>query len=284
MTTVNKYRVRCLTDNKYEEVWAEQEPTVCPINTVHTIDTTLTTIIDTVKEDLPLSDLEGQPLAVHPSYKPQIFGSTTYAVWTGSGDDVISNPNVIGEGDLLHFNMITGTATEIKDIKFSPDFGRVWIHEAYLKFTNGGDGDHIEADVVATATILQTAANLDLELSGDFIKGSAGGPGTGTHGWAASPVLIPRTFSNDGDWDYDGVTLTPNNTGTGGFNIKIVDTVIHRYVNKIPTQGNCPYFSMSSDETTELLLGYYLRVKCHNVSNTNWEASVIAEIYRERTI
>lgn len=231
----------------------------------------------------PLSDLPGEPLAVHPSYKPKVDG-TTYAVWTGAGDDVVSDPHVIGDGELLHFNMTNGGGDVQKDIKFSTDFGRVWIHEAYLKFTDGGEGDYITADVMASATALQTSVNLDLEIANNCVKLAAGGPGTGTHGFAGTPTLVPREFSMDGDWDFDGVNLTPNLGGTGQYNICDIDQSVHRYVNKIPIYGTCPYFSMSSDETAELLPGYFLRVNCHNASDSNWHISVIMEIYREKTV
>ena len=232
---------------------------------------------------LPKSDLEGDSLAVHPSYKPRIADGTTYAVWTGAGDDVVNH--VLGEGELLHFDMVVDEATKVKDIKFDhANFGRVWIHEAYLKFANAGEGDFVTADVMATATVIQTSVNLDLILNGDLIEYAPGGPGTGTHGFGGSPTLIPRTFSQDGDWDFDGANLTPNFGGTGGYRISTVDTSVHRYVNKIPLFGECPYFSMSSDETAELLPGYFLRATVTNGSNTAWHLSIIMEIYRERTV
>ena len=40
------FKVWCITDNKYESVWDYVEPTVCPIDPTHAIDTTLTTIIE----------------------------------------------------------------------------------------------------------------------------------------------------------------------------------------------------------------------------------------------
>lgn len=46
-TTVNKYRVFCTTDAKFEYIWAETEPTTCPTNTTHTINSTKTSIVDT---------------------------------------------------------------------------------------------------------------------------------------------------------------------------------------------------------------------------------------------
>jgi hypothetical protein len=46
MATINKYRVYCVTDTKYEEIWMEEEPTTCPIDTAHSIDGSLTTIVE----------------------------------------------------------------------------------------------------------------------------------------------------------------------------------------------------------------------------------------------
>jgi len=53
MTTLYKYRVKCLNDNR-DEFWYLPEdapvPTTCPINTAHQIDTTQTTIVDTIDD------------------------------------------------------------------------------------------------------------------------------------------------------------------------------------------------------------------------------------------
>lgn len=232
----------------------------------------------------PVSDLDNQKLAVHTSYKPRVPGITTYAVWTGAGDDIAGGN--LGDGDLLHFDMTAGNPITSKDIKFDhASFGRIWLHEAYMKFTGAGDGDFITSNIMAEATTLQTSLNLDLVIDGDDIKFAPGGPGTGTHGFAANPVLIPRSFSNDGDWDYDGTNLTPNVAGTGKYKIKTVETPVHRFVNKIPCYGDCAsYFSMTSDETAELNPGYFIRAEVHNNSNGNWHLSVMLEIYRERTV
>jgi hypothetical protein len=238
-----------------------------------------------VGEKLPLSDLDGKKLAVHTSYKPALDGIQTYAVWTGCGDDIAASPDGIGDGDLLHFDAVVDTASQIKEVKFDPVAGRVWIHEAYLKFEGGGEGDYISAEVIAEASVLQTSVNLDLVLTGDDVSYAPGGAGTGTHGFAGTPVLVPRTFAKDGDWDYDGATLTPNMGGTGGFKIRQVESIVHKYINKIACYGSCQtYFSMSSDETAEVPAGYFIRVKATNGSNTAWHASVIMEIYRERTV
>lgn len=51
MTTIYKYRVYCVTDNRFEYLWSESEPTKCPINTAHTIDRSKTSIIATKSDD-----------------------------------------------------------------------------------------------------------------------------------------------------------------------------------------------------------------------------------------
>lgn len=47
---VSKYRVKCVTDDTYEYVWAEESPTVCPVNAAHTIDIALTSVVDRVSK------------------------------------------------------------------------------------------------------------------------------------------------------------------------------------------------------------------------------------------
>lgn len=250
-----------------------------------------------IGETMPYSrHLEGK-LAVHSSSKPEPPGSATYAVWAGAGDDITQAEaaDSIGTGDLLVFNMnydagFAGPGTNIvtKDVKFDPRHGRVWIHEAYLKFENGGLPDYLTSDIMAPATPLQQAVNLDLVVDGDgWVTFAPGGVGTGTHGFGGNPSLLPRTYSQDGDWDWDGANLTPNLTQTGGYRINSNEMSVHRYFNKIPLYGSSTtYFTMSSEETAELPvnLGYFIRIKVYNDSNSDWKLSAIIEIYRERTV
>jgi hypothetical protein len=58
MTTVNKYRIKCLTDSKFEYVWATEEPTACPVNSQHSIDQSATVIVDSVTETIQKVDIE----------------------------------------------------------------------------------------------------------------------------------------------------------------------------------------------------------------------------------
>lgn len=234
----------------------------------------------------------GKKLEVHSTFKPDKVDpdSTIYATWIAAGDRVDGSPSdgEIAEGDVLEFDNKTGTPSVTKNIKFHPDNGKVWLHEGYLRFEGGSIGDYIDATIVAEATPLQTSVNLDLVLNGDFVEYAPGGPGTGTHGFAdATKIqLLPRTLAKDGAWNFDGVNLTPSlgSPKTGLYNISHVEKTVHQFFAKIPCAGSCPtYFSMSSNDTTELLPNYMLRVTTHNNSNTDWIASVIVEAYRERT-
>lgn len=233
---------------------------------------------------LPISDMDGKKLAVHVSYKPNT-DIPNYATWTGAGDD-INDSSQVGNGEVLDFYMQSDKDVVSKEMHFHPAHGRVWIHEGYLKFIDGGIGDHLCADIVAKETPLQQAVSLDLIVEDNWIKYSPSGPGTGTHGFANPNqiVLLPRDFSKDGNWDYDGANLTPNFQNQGLFKISSIERAVHRYINKIPCFGSCAtYFSMTSDETAELPKNYFIRVSCHNVSRSAWHASVLVEMYRERT-
>jgi len=242
-----------------------------------------------IGDTLPLSAL-GNKLAVHSSTKPELSDIATYSVWTGAGDDdTLSESLSLGGGELLNFSMAFdagGAHDVIKDVKFDPRHGRIWIHEAYVKFENGGIPDYMGAAIFAPATVVQTSTNLDLVIANNFISYAPGGAGTGTHGWGGNPILIPVSYKLNGEWDYDGVNLTPNASTTGAYRIADIEHEVHRYFNKIPLNGtSSTYFTMTSDETAELVAssGYFVRITVRNESNSAWSASVIMEIYRERT-
>lgn len=236
---------------------------------------------------VPVSELpittDTNKLAVQHSAKPLIPNKVTYVVWTGAGDDL--DTHQLSAGPLLSVFLEPGISEKSVDVKFDPVHGRVWLNEGYLRFQDAGVGDYVSAYIMAPPTQLQQLANLDLIVDEEnCVKYSPGGPGTGTHGFAATPVLLPRSYSNDGDWDYDGTNLLPNFTRTGQYRMSTNEKAVHKYFNKIPLVGSCPnYFSMASDDTAELIHPYFVRITFHNVSNTTWNAQVIMEIFRERT-
>lgn len=246
--------------------------------------------------ELPFSEIDGNKLAVHPSYKPHVDGITTYAVWGGAGDELDGSLDLvdggeIGGGPILHLGCGTADTEVTKVAKFHTDNGRIWLHEAYVKFDDGPEGAYISGGIVAMATPLQDQANLDLIITDHVISYAPGGAGTGTHGFADADkiVLVPRSFSHDGEWNYDPLgtpPLTPA-AGDGEYRMYDEDTMVHRFVNRIACRGSSPYFSITSDETTELPKHYFVQVSAKKEDNSafgvDWHASVVLEIYRERT-
>jgi len=53
---VNKYRIYCTTEAGYVCMWGTEEPTTCPNDTGHTIDTNSITIVQTISTDVVLVD------------------------------------------------------------------------------------------------------------------------------------------------------------------------------------------------------------------------------------
>ena len=226
----------------------------------------------------------GNKLSVHGSAKPIKQGKTFYLVWSGCGDDMVNG--VISDGPRLQFLMTPSIPEKTISIEFDPQYGETYIHEGYLMFNGAGEGDEISATVVANGTQLQTSVNLDLVVDADgWVSMSPSGPGTGTHGFAANPTLISRSFSGDGNWDYDPVNgLVPNMDGTGNYSININDHVVHKYINNIPLYGNSyGYVILTSDESAYLPPNYRIDVTVKNASGGTWSAHVFFEVFREAT-
>jgi hypothetical protein len=65
MATVYRWRVRCVTDNKFEYIWSETEPTGCPIDTGHIIDATKTAVVNKIEENYVKIKEESIPTGEH---------------------------------------------------------------------------------------------------------------------------------------------------------------------------------------------------------------------------
>lgn len=282
--TVNQWRVWCTHDNKWVEKWDVDSPTQCPENISHDIDSTKTVIIDSVTNQYPTSQI-GKKVSVHNSSKPTINGKTLLAQWVGCGDDIVNH--VLGGGNLLSIQNTIGVPESSVDIKFDPIFGDVFIHEGYLSWSGASYGDYFTAFIIASPSQLQTVANKDLIVDGNgFVKFSPSGVGTGTHGFAAVPNLIPRDFDNDGDWDYTEETgLVPNMSSTGSYKISINEQIVECFIKKVPLHGtNTSFFRFVSEETFKLPNNYFIRMVCNNMSNSDWHVTGMITIYREKTI
>lgn len=234
------------------------------------------------------SEVGDKKLWVHESPKPEFEGKQFFAYYTSRGDDIENRH--IGKGENLEFVMEPGTNSMTKRIEFidDPAFGRTYIHEAYAQWNDAKLGDHFCVCVYSKATQLQTVLNKDLVLesftSGNKIVMAPGGPGTGTHGFAATPILV-KSHLFTGAWDYSSEGgLVPNMERTGGFDIYDVDMKSNEFMNRIPLLGTSSNFArLESKDTAWIPPGYYIEVEAHNVSNSSWQLTMLMTMFRERT-
>lgn len=279
---VYKWKVWCNVENDFHEVWSSVEPIKCPHSEAHDIDQTRTAIVEEVSRENPVSEI-GTKLWVHSSSKPEFPGRLFFIQWVGAGDDAAG---IIGNGDLLHFHLTPGTQTIHKDAKFHDGNGLVYIHEGYCSYIDAGHGDFLDVLIMAEGSQLQTFVNLDLivEENGEVVF-SPLGPGTGTHGFAANPVLVDRRFLKHGNWDYDETNgLRPNFTKTGQYDIYTTEQIVHRLVSKMPVTGtSASPVRLVSEDTTQIPTGYFVRIVANNISNSEWTANILLTLYREKT-
>jgi len=226
-------------------------------------------------------DMIGNKLAIHESSRPSLNGLSFATVWTGAGDDVTNH--IIGGGPLMELTLTPGTLSVSVEAEFDAAFGEVWLHEGYVMWETAGWGDYINNSVFSRPTLLQTSINLDYEIVSNKVKYATGGAGTGTHGFASTPVLVPNV-NKTGYWNYNG-TLTPNLTQTGAYDIYDIEVEVNRFHNKVPLFGSATAFNMLQSADSSLVPNnYFLRITAYNMSNTTWKVWFIMTLYRERTV
>lgn len=236
-------------------------------------------------EPLPRSEV-GNKIWVHSSTKPVVSGKSFYSTWIGAGDDEINHS--MGTGDLLAIKNEPGTPIKHVDMIFDQTLaGDVYIHEGFMMWDNAQVGDYINAHIVCEGSHLQQITNLDLTVDiNGFVVPAQNGAGTGTHGFASTPYLLSRSFSKDGDWNFDAINgLTPNLEKNGAFKINVNEQVVHRIMHRLPIIGSSGSpLRLVSEDCLKLPHGYFIRVETHNVSNTTWSAAFIITAYKERTV
>ena len=138
MTTINKYRVRCVTDSKDEFVWNTIQPTKCPTNTSHTISTI--TIVDKLVQDqvaLKEEDIvtgghyQARTLVVEAIKNTTTSGNMTFPYDT-SAICVKYVTTDIHEGDIINLSVNKNVIIGVLTSNASPV--STWVSQNY---TNG---------------------------------------------------------------------------------------------------------------------------------------------------
>lgn len=171
MTTVYKWRVKCTTDNQDEYIWAETEPTVCPTNTAHSIDSAKTAIVDKVESNQVSIKEESTPTGEHFGCTSLVLNCPTGSTSSGS----ISWPFPVSalsvefvstsdhENDVI--NMCIGKDTTVGSITANVSPASAWTAQNYTA------GDVVTDGGKVFSCILNTVSN---EITSNTIYWSHG--------------------------------------------------------------------------------------------------------------
>lgn len=145
---INKYRVWCNTDSKYEYVWSETVPTTCPIDTGHSIDTAKTVVVERISESGKYN-ADGEQIIdiTYPKGKTGTKGSsivthdfsdrtTWYQNAVAVTDEVLSD-----SGNGLTWNSANANWVNIDSLKLS-------MRYKYVPLRTSGFGSHSTYRVV----------------------------------------------------------------------------------------------------------------------------------------
>lgn len=209
-----KYKVWCVVENIYVSVWGENEPTVCPNNNTHSIDSNKTQIIDQQLDIVP-RDPSGKE-RVHQTSRP--LGLKTF--FTGAGDD-ITDITDIGNGTLYttkHF--IGDDLTTLIYLDLNIVENETWLHEGYIVWKN------CDLDIVTLELVNQVTEIAFPGISTAVFSNSSTGLNdcisSGTYTGVISKkykVEIDNTgtidtfkFSNDNGntWESENIQITGN--------------------------------------------------------------------------
>lgn len=230
------------------------------------------------------SEVGHKKLWVHQSPKPEVDGKHFFSQWTGRGDNMTTGE--LGGGNQCIIETIIGVVDAAVDIELYNIGSDVYIHEGYAMWDGASFGDCFSAYVMARATPLQTAANLDYIIDSEHrIKYI--GAGAGTHGFAATPVLVPSyTQPVDGFWNYNTTTgLTYAPAQDGAYNMYDIEIAVNSFIHHVPVSGSTySYMRLASSDVSKLPEGYFLRIETHNNSDTVWKLMFMITTFREKTI
>ena len=276
MTTLHKYRVYCETEEIYVDQWSDVEPTVCPNNNTHPVTTDLTSVEETVVEEIHKVEIQGKyyqdgRLSIHVT--PKLKGLTTYE--TGRGDNRADVTDV-GGGAVIKLqhakkkkhedpvNLVDGFYVETLYIDFNCWENRSAIYSCELLFNNM---HYALASCTAVPVVTPSTPGSNTnymavpynKVNGAFIVYGAGGGNTSIT--PGDEVLVPVVTNYDPDapapigyWNADPdpenpgqyINITPAN-GDGGFNMFAAECPLSegsKFVND--RQLNCPGRSSSS--------------------------------------
>lgn len=224
------------------------------------------------------------------SHKPVIPGRESWNYFCGRGDIVASG--IVGGGDPMLVECTSGTEIFTQDFEFLNNAWPseyIYIFGGAIAWENAGPGDMFNMEIRAHPTpvvprVVATGIGLDVNYNLDGDRLYYAGPDGGDYALGGLPVMV-QNFQQTGYWDLDKNAMTPipNVSGTGTFDWHTTDTHVGDYINDLFIRGThyAPQI-IDATESAPVPYGYYFRLRCQNVSNSNWSLWGFLRMYRER--
>jgi len=267
-----KYRIWCVTEGKWVRTWGEYEPTVCPNNNTHTIDTNKITVTRK-KGILQPQDRSGKTRVHQTSRK---LG--TRIMWIGLGDDP-SDVHKVGGGAAFDIQHDLGEGDpESVYIDFNIVNNETWLHEGYITWKDC-DMDRLSLEMVPRITAGQAGTNTNYNLYGGYMIIPAAGDGTfditaditdpnagliymPDNDLGEAPTAFWNADYNSSTKLYENITAAPS--GNGRYNMFSVEITFARFLNHMPLLGS-GFLALNSSDTDQM--GHGMRLKM--IANTN---------------
>lgn len=293
INTVNKYRVWCVSENSWIDGWYVDEPDVCPHNNTHTINPSLTSIVERIDATIS-TDIFGKA-KIHNTQRPP--GTTTF--FTGAAD----KPNILSDvGNGQQFSIthkIGDPLTHIDYLDFNIVENITYITEGYVSW-NDTQNDIVTLKCVPRVVSYVAGTNTNYNILGGYLVIPANGNGianitsdlTNPHGGL---IYIPdNEFGErpkncfwDADWNsttkkYENIR--PNFEANGRYNMFSYEITLANFVNKVIMNGNGTQRYASNDA---IRMGQGMRLKATYETKSDdhlWYCSFLLTFYREKTI
>lgn len=293
MTIVHNWKMWCETEAAYVTTWAQVEPTDCPTDPAHTIDTFKTVIQETAGTE-PTNE-DGTPLVVldgpREADKRPIFVNSPIPEgnmpwYCGAGDHAVAGRGM-GQEWTLEF-----TGTEDKSIE-AGFLEPVWLHDGQLFYTPVGDwahSDRFDFGIVMPATVTTpngtTTGNCNLFDTGMGFNLILPAAGDGTHDIDLDQAVpISAGMDKNGYWDVDVRTGDVTMSATpGAADFQLYDIEIQAYFMRNMPMGNpLGVFNVEAYRSEWISDRWKFRMSVRRATDTPAQCSAWVFVFREKT-
>jgi hypothetical protein len=294
MANLYRYRVWCNTESTWVDIWDTVEPTKCPNNSEHSINTDKI-IVTQKKKDVGPQDRSGKTRVHQTSRKLGLR-----VMWTGVGDDP-TDIHKVGNGESFEVVHDLGEGDpESLYIDFNMVKNETWLHEGYITWKNC-EMDKLSLEMCPRVTAGEAGTDTNYNLYGGYMVIPAAGDGTFNITADITDPNAGLVYMPDNDlgeaptafWnaDYNSTTklyenITPAPTGNGRYNMFSVEITFARFLSHMPLLGS-GFIALNSSDTDQM--GHGMRLKM--VADTSqtaedhvWSVACLMCLHRESSV